>query len=338
MMNRGRSERARRALVVSLSEHAGAGVHAALRHAGFTAELAATSDDARPTIARGKLDAVIAVPPHRASQQADNLLELSAETSHRIPWVFVVEPQQLRWWVGHLHDQPAFGVVASTHLDHHLRWLLQGAIGEPPSSLAARIEGERELADAIASVLELCDVETEAHSRRVAMLSELIGEALGLGIDDRHWLGIGALVHDVGKIVVPLEVLHKPSALSAVEWDVVRQHARIGAKIVGRFPLIERAREAVLYHHERWDGRGYPAGFGGEDIPLAARIVAVADTYDAMTSARPYRPAAPHAHAIEQLARGGGTQFDPAVVEAALSLPEARWAMIRSVKELAATM
>ena len=143
-----------------------------------------------------------------------------------------------------------------------------------------------------------------------------VAERLGLAADEVAAVKLGALFHDIGTIGVPETVLRKPGALDAQEWNEVKAHATIGANLLANVPMLERVRPIVLSHHERYDGTGYPQGLREDQIPLAAQIVAVADAYQAMTQARPYRPAMSTKDATAELRRNAGTQFNPVVVEA----------------------
>ena len=173
----------------------------------------------------------------------------------------------------------------------------------------------------LAAALEAKDVYTRGHSVRVARLARACARALGLGAGEQEQVYLAALLHDVGKIGVAESILLKPGPLSAAEWEEVRGHPVVGARILepARFPAAVVA--AVRHHHEDYGGGGYPDGLAGEEIPLLARIIRVADAYDAMTSARPYRRGLTAEEAIEELRRGTGRQFDPRVVEAFLRIP-----------------
>ena len=169
---------------------------------------------------------------------------------------------------------------------------------------------------ALAAALDARDPYTAGHSERVSALSVAIGKAMSLGDADIEILRLGALLHDIGKIGVTDEVLRKPSALTPAEFDLIRAHPVVGARILRSIPFLASHLPIVELHHERHDGRGYPHGLIGEEIPLAARIVHVADAYDAMTSARAYRPARLPQEAVAELRRCAGTDFDPQCVEA----------------------
>jgi HD-GYP domain-containing protein (c-di-GMP phosphodiesterase class II) len=149
----------------------------------------------------------------------------------------------------------------------------------------------------------------------VSRLGSRLAEA-HLGEKEAHdpQLEYGFLLHDVGKLAVPDAVLCKPGALTSDEWGLIRQHPAEGARILAAVPFLNGAVDVVLHHHERWDGGGYPDGLAGTDIPIGARLFAIADTIDAMTSDRPYRSGLPLAAAVDEVVRLAGTQFDPACV------------------------
>ena len=174
---------------------------------------------------------------------------------------------------------------------------------------------------ALSNALDVRDSETEGHSRRVVDYMELIIAQMPVAPGHLATLRRGALLHDIGKIGVPDNVLRKPAALSEAEWVVMKRHPEHGARIISQIPFLEDVSRIVRHHHERWDGKGYPEGIAGEAIPLGARIFAVADSFDAMTSDRPYRRAMSVKDARVEVARCRGTQFDPAIVDAFVSVP-----------------
>ncbi len=179
-------------------------------------------------------------------------------------------------------------------------------------------QARHEISLAIVGALDLRDVETEGHSVRVQGLSVAIARELGCSEDDIEIIGLGALLHDIGKIGVSDRVLRKPGPLTDDEWEEIKRHPELGYRFLRKLTIASRVADIVRAHHERWDGRGYPLGLAGEAIPLGARIFAVADAFDAMTSDRPYRRALTRDAAIAEIARCSGTQFDPRVVEAFL--------------------
>jgi putative nucleotidyltransferase with HDIG domain len=169
---------------------------------------------------------------------------------------------------------------------------------------------------ALATALDARDPYTAGHSERVSVLSVAIGRTLSLPPDELEVLRLGALLHDIGKIGVPDDVLRKPGGLTASEFDAIKEHPVLGARILRQVPFLAPHIPIVELHHERPDGRGYPVGLRGDDIPLAARIVHVADAYDAMTSARAYRGARPSSDAMRELWRCAGTEFHAEIVGA----------------------
>ena len=168
----------------------------------------------------------------------------------------------------------------------------------------------------LANALDVRDSETGGHSDRVLRYMDLVIEQVEVDEASLSMLRRGALLHDIGKIGVPDNVLRKPTALSEAEWVIMRKHPEYGARIVAGIPFLEDVSQIVRHHHERWDGAGYPDKLAGEAIPLGARIFAVADSFDAMTSDRPYRRAMSIEAACAEIMRCRGTQFDPVVADA----------------------
>jgi HD-GYP domain-containing protein (c-di-GMP phosphodiesterase class II) len=172
---------------------------------------------------------------------------------------------------------------------------------------------------AISRALEERD-QTHGHGARVAALAEPVARRLGWDSERIASLRHGAPLHDIGKVAVRCDVLKKSGPLTLDEVGEIRRHPRAGAELVLPIRSAWSALPYVLFHHERWDGSGYPAGIRGRSIPLEARLLAVADAFDAMTSPRPYRPALPVEHALVEIAACAGTQFDPGVAEAFLEV------------------
>ena len=186
------------------------------------------------------------------------------------------------------------------------------------------------LLDGMVAVLDYRDTETQWHSRRVSRFTRRIAEQLGVADPaELRTIEMGALLHDIGKIGVRDAVLLKPGPLDADEWEEMREHPHLGWALLQRIEFLREASKIVLQHQERFDGKGYPGKLKGEQIVLGARLFAVADTYDAITSDRPYRKAQAHDAAVAEMKRVAGTQLDPRGVEAFCSVPEDEWKGIR---------
>jgi response regulator RpfG family c-di-GMP phosphodiesterase len=183
--------------------------------------------------------------------------------------------------------------------------------------------------ETLGAALDSRDVGTEAHSRRVHGYAIATAREHGLPGHELADLGHGVLLHDIGKIGIPDAILLKPAPLTPDEWAVMRRHPEIGKRLIENIAFLKGALPVVHCHHERWDGTGYPQGLRGEEIPVAARIFAVVDAFDAMTVDRPYSRAVPFTVARVEIRRSAGTHFDPAVVESFLRVPEALLEEIR---------
>jgi putative nucleotidyltransferase with HDIG domain len=169
---------------------------------------------------------------------------------------------------------------------------------------------------ALSNAVEARDAYTGKHAERVAAYGIEIARALGIARPEGPEIEFGFLLHDIGKVAIPDAILYKPGALTDAERRLMSTHPAVGAEIVGGIEFLQEAAKVVRSHHERWDGTGYPDGLAGEAIPLAARVFAVADVFDALTTDRPYRPAISLSDARETILRGSGSHFDPAVVDA----------------------
>jgi diguanylate cyclase (GGDEF)-like protein len=185
---------------------------------------------------------------------------------------------------------------------------------------------------ALTRALDTRDEETEEHSQRVKSYSQLIAQRLQLSVQEIEDIGRGALLHDIGKIGVPDAVLLKPGQLTEDERLLMRKHPEIGYRMIAHIPFLAKAAQVVLHHHESYDGSGYPSGLAGVNIPLGARIFAVADAFDALTSDRPYRKALRIDLALDEIARCRGTQFDPQIVDVFLAIPISELTSIQSIR------
>jgi len=191
--------------------------------------------------------------------------------------------------------------------------------------LANIIEGEklerkievlnREILISLVSAIEARDPYTKGHSEEVSRLSVLLGKALSLPVEDLKLLEIAGYLHDIGKLKVPDSILQKPGRLTEEEWEIMRRHPIWGAEMLSKISALKGIDRIVRYHHERWDGKGYPDGLSGEEIPFLSRILGICDSFQAMISDRPYRVALTIPQAIEELQKEKGKQFDPDLVD-----------------------
>ena len=179
--------------------------------------------------------------------------------------------------------------------------------------------------EAMGDALDLRDAETEGHSKRVTAYTTTLAREMGMNADELRTIARGAFLHDIGKIATPDAVLLKPGKLDPEETAIMRQHCEQGYAIVSKIPFLKAASEIVLTHQESFDGGGYPRGLKGDGIPLGARIFAIADTLDAITSDRPYRKGASFELACEEIKRCAGRQFDPAIVDVFMKVPVQIW-------------
>ncbi len=195
----------------------------------------------------------------------------------------------------------------------------EGATQRLRSAFSETIEGFSML-DALVTAVDNKDRYTCRHSADVMTFSLQIADALGINTETQHTVAVAALLHDLGKIGVPDIILRKPGRLSEEEFAAIRHHPVMGAVIVKAVPGFEETLDAVRFHHERWDGGGYPEGRRGEETPLIARIMAVADAFSAMTTDRPYRRGMTEEQALAEIIQGSGTQLDPFLAETFVSL------------------
>lgn len=196
---------------------------------------------------------------------------------------------------------------------------IESAIKNTPSIKEIRKEYFELSIKTLLSALKCKDDYTWGHSLRVAYLCVSVGKEMNLSADEIYELEVSALFHDLGKIGVPDAVLKKPSRLTDEEFLEMKLHPTKSFEILQDFPIFSKMAINAKYHHERYDGRGYPEGFKGEDIPFFSRIILIADTFDAMTSTRPYRKGMPFEVAFAELREFAGTQFDPMIVEKFIS-------------------
>ena len=184
--------------------------------------------------------------------------------------------------------------------------------------------------EALGDALDLKDAETEGHSKRVTAFTIAIARAMGLPQERVRVIARGAFLHDIGKMAIPDAILRKPGRLSLEEQATMREHAFRGYQILRKIPFLHEAADIVYSHQERYDGSGYPRGLRGDQIPLGGRIFAIADSFDAITSDRPYRAAQSIASGRREIERNAGKQFDPEIAKVFLELPERLWQDLRT--------
>jgi response regulator RpfG family c-di-GMP phosphodiesterase len=211
----------------------------------------------------------------------------------------------------------------------YLEEMVAQRTSELNSALSSLGDAYRTTLKALTAALETRDSETHGHSERVVNFSLRLGRELALDTEQMRSLEFGSLLHDIGKIGVPDAILRKPARLTEDEWVRMREHPLHGQKILRGIEFLEGAARVVAQHHERWDGSGYPLGLRGESVDLNARIFAVADAFDAITSDRVYRLGRSYEDALAELDAYSGTQFDPQVVAAFRRVPQEEWDEIR---------
>ncbi|HEY3019425.1 MAG TPA: HD domain-containing phosphohydrolase, partial [Solirubrobacteraceae bacterium] len=226
------------------------------------------------------------------------------------------------------------GVVAMvvvSHLDESLaRRRIAGYSTELEALVRERTrelrETQLEVVQRLAQAAELRDDQTGGHIERIGRLCGLLAEAAGMSRERAELVAQASVMHDVGKIGIPDRILLKPDRLDDLEWQAMKAHTTSGARLLAGSgsDIVRLAEQIALTHHERWDGTGYPAGLRGEEIPLAGRICAICDVFDALVSARPYKPAWPLERAIAEIRAGAGTHFDPALVEPFIAIVRER--------------
>lgn len=213
--------------------------------------------------------------------------------------------------------------------ENHLSEMVEQRTAELNHALNSLEDSYRTTLKALTASLETRDSETHGHSERVVSFSLRLGREMCLEREQMRSLEFGSLLHDIGKIGVPDAILRKPAALTSTEWSKMRLHPLLGQQILRGIEFLEGASRVVAQHHEKWDGSGYPLGLRGAEIDLNARIFAVADAFDAMTSDRVYRAGRSYEVAASELDEFAGTQFDPEVVAAFHRVPREEWAEMR---------
>lgn len=219
-------------------------------------------------------------------------------------------------------------VVAKQRYENHLEELVEQRTAELDRALNSLEGAYRSTLKALTAALETRDSETHGHSERVVSYSLRLGREYGLNSEQMKSLEFGSLLHDIGKIGVPDSILRKPAKLTEEEWVRMREHPVHGQQILRGIEFLQGAARVVAQHHEQWDGSGYPLGLRGEEIDICARIFAVADAFDAITSDRVYRRGKSYEAAAQELDDWAGRQFDPKIVEAFHRVPKEDWEVL----------
>lgn len=220
-------------------------------------------------------------------------------------------------------------VLENENYQRNLEKLVEERTAQLKGALDQLEQSYDDTLEALGGALDLKDAETEGHCKRVTAFTIAIAKAMKVPPALLPQIARAAFLHDIGKMAIPDHILRKPGPLTPEERDIMRRHCEIGYTMVTRIPFLKEAAEIVLAHQEYFDGTGYPRGLQGEEIPLGARIFAVADALDAMISDRPYRKALPMSHARAEIQRCAGTQFDPKVVKVFSEMPDSLWSELR---------
>lgn len=272
----------------------------------------------------------------RIVRLADTVSALQTARPHRGP----LSQADITYAVGKARGEEFDPAVADTYLrlveqgtlipfdERAFRlWTHQAAATLLPDSVSPL--SAEELLEIMAAVVDAKDPYTAGHSRRVALMAVAVADRMQLNGKTRGDVWAAGYLHDIGKLGVPLRILTKPGRLADDEVEAVRSHSDLGADVLAGVPVLAHLAPAARHHHERWDGQGYPGGLAGEEIPLSARILAVADAYDAMTTSRAYRGSRGHLVAVEEVVHEAGGQFDPTVARVFASLPESFFQALR---------
>jgi len=263
---------------------------------------------------------------------ANHDINVAVDAMRRGAYDYVLKPFELRYFLDTV--QSAIEHRDTLTENHNYQQNLELAVEARTELLRQAMEDIERSYDitleALGDALDLRDSETEGHSKRVTAYTIALARAMGINPAEIKVFARAAFLHDIGKMAIPDEVLRKPGALTQKEKLVMRDHCEYGYNMLRKIPFLLEAAEIVFTHQEHHNGGGYPSGLRGNEIPIGARIFAVADTLDAITSDRPYRKARSFEAARKEIQRCSGTQFDPEVVEAFLRIPVDVWREVRS--------
>ena len=347
-----RPRRAARILVVDDESHVRSMMGATLERQGYEVQLAASGHEAMGMLESNSYDLVLtdivmqdgngiallerikAREPHLPVVMVTAIHDISVaiDSMRRGAYDYLLKPFEREHLVGTViraleHRQ---ALEESQTYKQNLEQVVQ-ARTEMLRQAMAELEHSYDVTlEALGDALDLKDSETEGHSKRVTAYTIALARAMGIKPAEIKVIARGAFLHDIGKMAIPDQILRKPGPLTREEQEVMREHCSRGYHILRKIPFLSDASEIVYSHQEHFDGTGYPNGLKGAEIPIGARIFAVADTLDAITSDRPYRKARSFDAAREEILRCSGSQFDPAVVEMFLKIPNELWHELRS--------
>jgi putative nucleotidyltransferase with HDIG domain len=327
-------------------------IGATLEHQGFDVQLANSGRDALETLERNTFDLVLTdivmqdgngiALLERIRAQQPNLpvvmvtaihdISVAIDSMRRGAYDYLLKPFEREHLVSTV--QRALDHREALQESHNYQQSLEQVVRARTEMLRQAMEDLEHSYDvtleALGDALDLKDSETEGHSKRVTAYTIALARAIGIPPAEIKVIARGAFLHDIGKMAIPDEILRKPGSLSPEEQEIMRDHCTRGYDMLRKIPFLSEAAEIVFTHQEHFDGSGYPSGLRGKEIPVGARIFAVADTLDAITSDRPYRKARDFDVAREEILRCSGSQFDPGVVEVFLKVPNDLWNELRS--------
>jgi putative nucleotidyltransferase with HDIG domain len=347
-----RLRRPARILVVDDEAHVRSMIGATLEHRGYDVQLATSARDALETLERDAFDLVLTDIVMRDGNgiamleciraQQPNLpvvvvtaihdISVAIDSMRRGAYDYLLKPFERE----HLAStvERALDHRQALQESHNYQQSLEQVVRARTEMLRQAMEDLEHSYDvtleALGDALDLKDSETEGHSKRVTAYTIALARAMGVAPAEIKVIARGAFLHDIGKMAIPDEILRKPGTLNPDEMGVMRDHCTRGYHMLRKIPFLAEAAEIVFSHQEHYDGNGYPSRLRGAEIPIGARMFAVADALDAITSDRPYRRARNFDVAREEILRCSGTQFDPGVVEVFLKIPNDLWHELRS--------
>jgi len=348
----GRVRRTARILVVDDEAHVRSMIGATLERHGYDVQLATSGRDAYDSLENNTFDLVLtdivmqdgngitllerihAQQPHLPVVMVTAIHDISVaiDTMRRGAYDYLLKPFEREHLVSTV--QRALDHRQALQETHNYQQSLEQVVRARTEMLRQAMDDLEHSYDvtleALGDALDLKDSETEGHSKRVTAYTIALARAMGIPPAEIKVIARGAFLHDIGKMAIPDDILRKPGNLSPQEQEQMRDHCTRGYHMLRKIPFLAEAAEIVYSHQEHFDGAGYPNQLRGTEIPIGARIFAVADTLDAITSDRPYRKARPFDAARTEILRCSGTQFDPAVVEVFLKIPNELWHELRS--------